>query len=45
MDKENKRRERIPIREWPEEERKMAIIARMTADRIVTKKDKKNGGG
>jgi hypothetical protein len=26
-------REKLPIREWPEEEKRMAIIARMTADR------------
>jgi hypothetical protein len=26
-------RERLPIRDWPEEEIRMAIIARMTADR------------
>ena len=45
MNERTKEQERIPIREWPEEERRMAIIARMTADRIEYKKDKKSGGG
>jgi hypothetical protein len=37
-------REKIPIREWPEEDRRMAIIARMTADRDeCPKKNKKTG--
>ncbi len=38
-------RERTPIIEWPEEERRMAIIARMTADRIEYPENKKHGGG
>ena len=38
-------RERVPIREWPEEERRMAIIARMTADYVEYAKDTKHGGG
>jgi hypothetical protein len=32
MDKKDKYRERIPIAQWPELDRKMAIIARMTSD-------------
>jgi hypothetical protein len=32
MDKKSKYRERIPIAQWPELERKMAIVARMTSD-------------
>ncbi|MFW9849681.1 MAG: hypothetical protein ACFFF4_11090 [Candidatus Thorarchaeota archaeon] len=38
-------RERTPIIEWPEEERRMAIIARMTADRIEFQENTRNGGG
>jgi hypothetical protein len=44
MSKKIEGQERIPIREWSEEERRMAIIARMTANRTVKKKDKKHGG-
>ena len=36
--------ERMPIREWNEEERRMAIIAGMTADRLDYRKDPKVGG-
>jgi hypothetical protein len=32
MDKKDKFRERTPIAQWPELERRMAIIARMTSD-------------
>ena len=32
MNRKDKYRERLPIAEWPEVERKMAIIARMTSD-------------
>lgn len=32
MNKKNEYRERLPIMEWPELERKMGIIARMTSD-------------
>lgn len=32
MNRKNKYRERLPIAEWPEVERKMAIIARMTSE-------------
>ncbi|PNX50725.1 MAG: hypothetical protein BV458_12705 [Thermoplasmata archaeon M9B2D] len=32
MNKKNEYRERLPIVEWPELERKMGIIARMTSD-------------
>ena len=33
MDEEKQKREKIPIRQWFDIERNMAIIARMTADR------------
>ena len=33
MEEEKQNRQKIPIREWFDIERKMAIIARMTADR------------
>jgi len=32
MNRKDKYRERLPINEWPDIERKMAIIARMTSD-------------
>jgi hypothetical protein len=32
MDKKDKFRERTPIAQWPELDRRMAIIARMTSD-------------
>ncbi|MBN2230688.1 MAG: hypothetical protein JW779_13955 [Candidatus Thorarchaeota archaeon] len=32
MNRKNEYEERLPIAEWPEIERKMAIIARMTSD-------------
>ncbi len=37
-------REKLPIRDWPEEERRMAIIARMTADRDGYQKKIKKAG-
>jgi hypothetical protein len=44
MNSQIKERETIPIREWPEEERRMAIVARMTADRVDYKKLDTGGG-
>jgi hypothetical protein len=36
--------EKLPIREWPEEERRMAIVARMTADRDEYQKKNEKAG-
>ncbi|MDH4212397.1 MAG: hypothetical protein OEV85_00595 [Candidatus Thorarchaeota archaeon] len=40
MNKKNEYRERLPIAKWPELERKMGIIARMTSDPPLKKLQK-----
>jgi len=42
MKRKNEYRERLPIMEWPELERKMGIIARMTSDPPPIQKQKVN---
>ncbi len=44
MNSQAREREIIPITDWPEEERKVAVIARMTVDRADYKKLDSNGG-
>lgn len=42
MNEKNEYRERLPIMEWPELERKMGIIARMTSDPPPIQRQKKS---